>query len=30
MIKTIQDSMEGGEFKPRHTVEITALAAVET
>ena len=22
MIKTIQDSMEGGEFKPRHTVEI--------
>jgi len=22
MIKTIQDSMEGGEFKPRHTIEI--------
>ena len=22
MIKTVQDSMEGGEFKPRHTVEI--------
>jgi Zn finger protein HypA/HybF involved in hydrogenase expression len=22
MIKTIQDSMDGGEFKPRHTVEI--------
>jgi ribosomal protein L37AE/L43A len=22
MIKTIQDSMEDGEFKPRHTVEI--------
>jgi predicted RNA-binding Zn-ribbon protein involved in translation (DUF1610 family) len=22
MIKTIQDSMENGEFKPRHTVEI--------
>jgi predicted amidophosphoribosyltransferase len=22
MIKTIQDSMEGGEFKPCHTVEI--------
>jgi hypothetical protein len=22
MIKTIQDSMEDGEFKPRHTIEI--------
>jgi len=22
MIKTIQDSMDGGEFKPRHTIEI--------
>jgi Zn finger protein HypA/HybF involved in hydrogenase expression len=22
MIKTIQDSIEDGEFKPRHTVEI--------
>jgi hypothetical protein len=22
MIKTIQDSMEGGKFKPRHTIEI--------
>jgi rRNA maturation endonuclease Nob1 len=22
MIKEIQDSMDGGEFKPRHTVEI--------
>jgi Zn finger protein HypA/HybF involved in hydrogenase expression len=22
MIKTIQDSMDDGEFKPRHTVEI--------
>jgi predicted RNA-binding Zn-ribbon protein involved in translation (DUF1610 family) len=22
MIKTIQDSIENGEFKPRHTVEI--------
>jgi Zn finger protein HypA/HybF involved in hydrogenase expression len=22
MIKTIQDSLEGSEFKPRHTIEI--------
>lgn len=22
MIKTIEDSIDGGEFKPRHTVEI--------
>ena len=22
MIKTIQDTVEGGEFKPRHTIEI--------
>lgn len=22
MITTIQDSMDGGEFKPRHTIEI--------
>ena len=22
MIKTIQDSIDGGEFKPRHTIEI--------
>jgi ribosomal protein L37E len=22
MIKEIQDSMDGGEFKPRHTIEI--------
>jgi hypothetical protein len=22
MIKTIQDSIENGEFKPRHTIEI--------
>jgi hypothetical protein len=22
MIKTIQDSLDGGEFKPRHTIEI--------
>jgi DNA-directed RNA polymerase subunit RPC12/RpoP len=22
MIKTTQDSMDGGEFKPRHTIEI--------
>jgi Zn finger protein HypA/HybF involved in hydrogenase expression len=22
MIKEIQDSIEGGEFKPRHTIEI--------
>jgi hypothetical protein len=22
VIKTIQDSMDGGEFKPRHTIEI--------
>lgn len=22
MIKTIEDSIDGGEFKPRHTIEI--------
>lgn len=22
MIKTIEDSMDGGEFKPKHTIEI--------
>jgi hypothetical protein len=27
MIKTTQDSMEDGEFKPRHTIEIMPVTS---